>query len=61
LKEEYVEDPKGLLWMSTDKALHTDPAFAPHFQRYADDEQVFFDEFALAMVGRCRLTPSNPH
>jgi len=56
-----VEDPKGLLWMSTDKALHTDPAFAPHFQRYADDEQVFFDEFALAMVGRCRLTPSNPH
>ena len=62
-KKEYVEDPKGLLWMSTDKALHTDPGFAPHFQRYADDEKVFFDEFALAMakLSECgaRFRPHN--
>jgi len=25
---------EGLLWMSTDKALHTDSGFAPHFQRW---------------------------
>lgn len=62
-KKEYVEDPENLLWMSTDKALHTDPGFAPHFKRYAEDEAAFFSDFAAAFakLSECgaRLKPIN--
>lgn len=49
--------------MSTDKALHTDPGFAPHFQRYAEDENAFFEDFAnaFAKLSECgaRFRPVN--
>ena len=49
-KREYVEDPDNLLWMSTDKALHTDAGFTPHFKKYAEDQQAFFSDFADAFA-----------
>tara|TARA_B110000003_G_scaffold164889_1_gene164883 strand:+ start:3370 stop:4368 length:999 start_codon:yes stop_codon:yes gene_type:complete len=43
-------DDKNLLWLSTDRVLHTDPGFAPHFMRYARDQDAFFFEFAQAFA-----------
>jgi len=39
-----------LMMLPTDIALRDDPAFRPHVERYARDEQVFFDEFASAFA-----------
>jgi L-ascorbate peroxidase len=47
---EFKTDEKDLLWLSTDRALHTDPAFAPHFTRYALDQDAFFYDFAAAFA-----------
>ena len=62
-RKEYVEDPDNLLWMSTDKALHTDPGFTPHFQKYAEDQDAFFGDFAdaFAKLSECgaRFKPIN--
>ena len=49
-KRVYEEDPKELLWLSTDRALHEDPGFKPHFERYAADEGAFFKDFAAAFA-----------
>jgi len=46
--QEYLTDADNLLWLSTDRALHTDPEFAPHFMRYALDQNAFFYDFAAA-------------
>jgi len=48
---EFLSEEKGqLLWLSTDDALTTDPGFAPHFMRYAHDQNAFFHEFAVAFA-----------
>ena len=67
-KREYAEDPDNLLWMSTDRALHTDAGFTPHFKKYAEDQQAFFADFADAFVKlsecgarRDQLVHSSPH
>ena len=49
-RKEYVDEPKDLLWLSTDEALHTDPGFAPHFRRYAESQDAFFEDFAAAFA-----------
>jgi L-ascorbate peroxidase len=40
-----ARDPE-LLRLETDLALETDPAFAPHYKRYAESEAAFFAEYA---------------
>jgi catalase (peroxidase I) len=50
------EDPSGkYMMLPTDMALKTDPAFRVFAQRYADDEQLFFKDFAAvrACVRAC--------
>ena len=49
--------------METDKALHVDPAFAPHFARYAGNQREFFDDFAkaFAKLSECGAKFSPPH
>lgn len=47
---ERETDEKDLIWLSTDRALHTDPGFAPHFMRYATDQNAFFYDFAAAFA-----------
>ena len=51
-KREYAAEasPGELLWLSTDEALHTDPGFKPHFDRFARDEGAFFERFAAAFA-----------
>ena len=51
-KREYAAEPSPdeLLWLSTDRALHEDPGFKPHFDRFARDEGAFFDRFAAAFA-----------
>lgn len=49
-KREYVDEPKELLWLSTDKALHVDVGFAPWFKLFGDDQTAFFDSFAKAFA-----------
>ncbi len=44
------KDEKDLLWLSTDRVLHTDPGFSPHFMRYAVDQDAFFYDFARAFA-----------
>merc|ERR1719174_658417 len=41
-------DDKDLLWFPTDAALHQDPAFKPHFERYGKDQAAFFADYAKA-------------
>lgn len=61
-KKEYTDEPE-LLWMSTDRALHEDPGFKPHFDLYAEDQKAFHRDFAAAFVklSECgaRLRPIN--
>ena len=45
-------DPE-LLWLPTDNALQTDPEFRPHFVRYAEDQDAFFHDYALA---HCKMS-----
>ena len=48
-----AESPRAqseLLWLNTDKALHTDPAFRPHFERFAASQDDFFREYAAYFV-----------
>jgi L-ascorbate peroxidase len=49
-KREYVDEPEELLWLSTDKVLHEDPGFKPHFETFAKDEGAFFRAFAGAFA-----------
>nr|ACE81819.1 ascorbate peroxidase [Oxyrrhis marina] len=46
--KDYKANDGDLLWFDTDKALHTDPAFQPYFQKYAEDEKAFFADYAKA-------------
>jgi len=46
--KDYVETDPNLIWFSTDKALHVDEAFKPHFMTYKDDEGAFFRDYAQA-------------
>ena len=47
--EQYTDvATKRLLMLPTDLALTTDPIFAPVVTEYAENQQVFFDDFALA-------------
>ena len=52
-----------MLWLSTDRALHTDPGFSPHFMRYAVDQDAFFYDFSrfykLSEGGAKFVTTSN--
>ena len=41
---------KTLMMLPTDMALIKDKAFKPHAERYAKDEQIFFNEFRDVMV-----------
>lgn len=43
----HERDPE-LLWLPTDNALQTDPEFRTHFQRYSEDQDAFFHDYALA-------------
>jgi L-ascorbate peroxidase len=45
-KDAMADD--DLVWFPTDVAIHTDPAFLPHFQRYAADQSAFFADYAKA-------------
>jgi len=46
--QEYAEDNKELLWLDTDKALHTDDGFKPTFMTYKNDQEAFFKDYAAA-------------
>ncbi len=37
-----------LLWLPTDRALHEDPGFKPSFEKYAADQDAFFEDYANA-------------
>lgn len=41
-------EKEGLLQLPTDKALLTDPAFRPYVEKYAKDEDAFFEDYAEA-------------
>mmetsp|Transcript_29789 Transcript_29789/g.70791 ORF Transcript_29789/g.70791 Transcript_29789/m.70791 type:complete len:319 (-) Transcript_29789:131-1087(-) len=41
---------EGLLWLPTDAALHDDPDFRIHFERYAADQASFFADYSAAHV-----------
>jgi len=45
-KDAMADD--NLLWFPTDEALHTDPGFKPHFDKYAADQNAFFADYARA-------------
>lgn len=42
------EDCQYLLWLPTDQAIFESPEFKPYFQKYAQDELLFFKEYKLA-------------
>jgi len=44
------QETTELIMLPTDLALIKDPAFLPHVERYAKDEQAFFSEFAVAFA-----------
>jgi len=44
--KEYAEEDPNLLWLSTDRALHTDPEFKKSFVIYKEDEAAFFKDYA---------------
>eukprot|EP00928_Gymnodinium_smaydae_P054785 TRINITY_DN384_c0_g1_i2.p1 TRINITY_DN384_c0_g1~~TRINITY_DN384_c0_g1_i2.p1 ORF type:complete len:932 (+),score=207.35 TRINITY_DN384_c0_g1_i2:58-2796(+) len=48
-KHVYEEKDANLAWFSTDRALHQDDGFKPHFFRYRDDQNEFFKDFAAVM------------
>ena len=48
-RRRYATEPE-LLWLDTDKALHTDARFKPFFELYARDQRAFFRDFSAAMV-----------
>ncbi len=41
-------ETQQLMMLPTDMALRTDPVFAEHARRYADDESAFFSDFSRA-------------
>ncbi|MEO0530991.1 MAG: peroxidase family protein [Planctomycetota bacterium] len=45
---QYTDPTDKLVMLPTDIALIEDPEFRKHVERYAADQQVFFDEFASA-------------
>lgn len=45
---QYTDPTDTLMMLPTDVALLSDDGFRPHVERYAADQQVFFDEFAAA-------------
>jgi L-ascorbate peroxidase len=47
-KELLSEDKEGLLKLATDKALVDDPVFRPLVEKYAADEDAFFEDYAEA-------------
>eukprot|EP00252_Welwitschia_mirabilis_P013509 TRINITY_DN2970_c0_g1_i1.p1 TRINITY_DN2970_c0_g1~~TRINITY_DN2970_c0_g1_i1.p1 ORF type:complete len:252 (-),score=34.66 TRINITY_DN2970_c0_g1_i1:347-1102(-) len=47
-KELLTGEKEGLLQLPSDKALVTDPAFAPYVKKYAEDEDAFFADYAAA-------------
>lgn len=47
-KFQYSDPTDKLVMLPTDVALIQDPGFRQHVERYAADQQVFFDEFAAA-------------
>mmetsp|Transcript_27296 Transcript_27296/g.69049 ORF Transcript_27296/g.69049 Transcript_27296/m.69049 type:complete len:258 (-) Transcript_27296:83-856(-) len=44
--KEYAEQDPNLLWLATDRALHTDPEFKKSFVIYKEDEAAFFKDYA---------------
>ena len=44
--KQYQDSTKGLMMLPTDMALINDPEFKKHVERYANDEKIFFKEFA---------------
>lgn len=48
-QKQYATEPE-LLWLDTDKALHTDARFGPYFRLYAQDQRAFFRDFSAAFV-----------
>jgi len=48
--KQYEKEPKELLWLETDAALHTDPDFKTYFDLYARDQDAFFRDFTDAYV-----------
>lgn len=47
-KFQYTDPTDTLVMLPTDIALIEDPIFREHVERYAADQQVFFDEFSAA-------------
>eukprot|EP00927_Polykrikos_kofoidii_P006733 TRINITY_DN12722_c0_g3_i1.p1 TRINITY_DN12722_c0_g3~~TRINITY_DN12722_c0_g3_i1.p1 ORF type:complete len:1336 (-),score=235.74 TRINITY_DN12722_c0_g3_i1:606-4613(-) len=45
---DYQERDPNLAWFSTDRALHTDEGFKPHFLKYKEDQSIFFKDYAAA-------------
>lgn len=43
-------ETKSLMMLPSDMALKTDPEFAKHARRYADDEKAFFQDFSAAFA-----------
>mmetsp|Transcript_278 Transcript_278/g.433 ORF Transcript_278/g.433 Transcript_278/m.433 type:complete len:326 (+) Transcript_278:15-992(+) len=39
---------KDLLRLETDKAIESDPGFAPYFKKYAESKEAFFKDYAAA-------------
>jgi len=44
----YKEQNADLIWFPTDKALHTDDGFTPHFRKYAESQDAFFEDYKEA-------------
>lgn len=44
------EDEEPLMMLPTDMALKTDPAFRPWVEKYANDQELFFDHFSKAFA-----------
>ncbi len=44
------DETKTLMMLPTDMALVVDGAFKGHAERYAEDQEVFFEEFAVVLV-----------
>lgn len=45
---QYEDETGTLMMLPTDLALRDDPEFRKHVERYAADQQAFFDDFAAA-------------
>lgn len=47
---QFEDSSKTLMMLPTDIALITDPKFRPAVAEYANDEQLFFKDFAAAFA-----------